>query len=101
MPMPLLQLHHVRAQLGLWHVGKFFMDKSIYAALTAAAAMGPPSLEGCRKRRFDGSVSNRMGGVGGIFLAGLILGAFITYLVVEKVGLSRADGDVENSGDSH
>jgi hypothetical protein len=61
---------------------------------------GPALSGGCRKRGFDGSVSNRMGGVGGIFLAGLILGAFITYLVVEKVGLSRTDGDVEDSDEA-
>jgi hypothetical protein len=77
------------------------MDKSIYAALTAAAAMAPPSLEDAAKEASMAPYLIGWGGVGGIFLAGLILGAFITYLVVEKVGQSRTDGDVEDSGDSH
>jgi hypothetical protein len=77
------------------------MDESIYAALMAAAAMGPPSLEDAAKEASMAPYLIGWGGVGGIFLAGLILGAFITYLVVEKVGLSRTDGDAEDSGDSH
>jgi hypothetical protein len=77
------------------------MDKSIYTALTAAAAVAPPSLEDAAKEASVAPYLMGWGGVGGIFLAGLILGAVITYLVVEKVGQSRTDGDVEDSGDSH
>jgi hypothetical protein len=51
--------------------------------------MGPPSLEDAAKEASMAPYLIGSGGVGGIFLAGLILGAFITYLVVEKVGLSR------------
>jgi hypothetical protein len=75
------------------------MEKSIYAALTAAAAVAPPSLEDAAKEASMAPYLIGWGEVGGIFLAGLILGALITYLVVEKPGLSRTD--VEDSGDPH
>jgi predicted lipid-binding transport protein (Tim44 family) len=75
------------------------MDKSIYAALTAAASIAPPSLEDAAKEASMAPYLIGWGGVGGVFLAGLILGALITYLVIEKLGLSRTD--VEDSGDPH
>ena len=46
--------------------------------------MAPPSLEDAAKEALMAPYLNRMGRSWGHISGGLILGAFITYLVVEK-----------------
>ncbi len=60
------------------------VTRSIYTALMAVPGMGPPSVEDAAKEASMGPYLIGWGGVGGIFLAGLILGAFITYIIVKE-----------------
>ncbi len=57
---------------------------SIYTAFMAMSGMAPPSLEDLVKEASMGLFLIGWAGVGGIFLAGLILGAFITYIVIKE-----------------
>jgi hypothetical protein len=83
--MPKLLICSIVAVFNHFHLIAFLLERSFGTALIAGYDIGPPpSLADAAKEASITPYLIGLAGLGGIFLAGFILRAFITYIVVKE-----------------